>query len=85
MAHITKQEGWFEQDPIVLLNAVIETIEVVCDNLSKLNISYQDIVAVGITNQRETTVLWDSETGKPLYNAIGRYTVRFRIFNGMSI
>lgn len=70
--HITKKEGWFEQDPKVILNAVIETIEISCDNLTKLNINYEEIVTIGITNQRETTVLWDPLTGEPLYNAIGK-------------
>jgi hypothetical protein len=54
-----------------ILNSVIETINVTCDNLKKLNINYEDIVATGITNQRETTILWDAVTGKPLYNALG--------------
>ncbi|VEN59689.1 unnamed protein product [Callosobruchus maculatus] len=68
--HIIPKEGWFEQDPNVILNAVIETVDVTCDNLKKLNINHEDIVAVGITNQRETTILWDPTTGKPLYNAL---------------
>lgn len=54
-----------------ILQAVIETINVTCDNLKKLDIDPEDIVATGITNQRETTVVWDSKTGKPLYNALG--------------
>ncbi|XP_018579616.1 glycerol kinase [Anoplophora glabripennis] len=68
--HIVPREGWFEQDPMLILHSVIETIDVSCENLKKLNINYEDIVAVGITNQRETTVLWDPTTGKPLYNAL---------------
>ncbi|XP_072390839.1 glycerol kinase 3-like isoform X3 [Diabrotica undecimpunctata] len=67
---IVPKEGWFEQDPMLILHAVKETIEVTCDNLEKLNIDYADIVSVGITNQRETTVLWDKNTGLPLCNAI---------------
>nr|XP_023027859.1 glycerol kinase-like isoform X1 [Leptinotarsa decemlineata] len=67
---VVQKEGWFEQDPMLILNAVKETIDVTCDNLTKLNINYEDIIAIGITNQRETTVLWDSTTGKPLYNAL---------------
>lgn len=39
--------------------------------MKKLNISPEDIVSVGITNQRETTVVWDAKTGKPLHNALG--------------
>ncbi|XP_022918245.1 glycerol kinase 3-like isoform X2 [Onthophagus taurus] len=67
---ITVKEGWVEQDPELILHSVIETINVTCDNLMKLDISPEDIVATGITNQRETTVLWDSKSGKPLYNAL---------------
>ncbi|XP_022902215.2 glycerol kinase 3-like isoform X1 [Onthophagus taurus] len=67
---ITPFEGWVEQDAELILKAIIETIDVTCDNLQKLDVSKEDIVAIGITNQRETTVLWDSQTGKPLYNAL---------------
>lgn len=54
------------------MSAVIETINVTCDNLKKLDIDLSDIAAVGITNQRETTIVWDSTTGEPLHNAIGK-------------
>ncbi|XP_019876137.1 glycerol kinase isoform X2 [Aethina tumida] len=70
VSHIIPQEGWFEQDPMLLLQTVIDTIDVTCDNLDKLNINFENIAAIGITNQRETTVLWDKFTGKPLYNAL---------------
>lgn len=70
--HITPKEGWVEQDPMEIIHSVFETIKVTCDNLKKLDIDPEDIVAVGITNQRETTVVWDSTTGKPLYNALGK-------------
>lgn len=56
---------------MLLLQTVIDTIDVTCDNLDKLNINFENIAAIGITNQRETTVLWDKFTGKPLYNALG--------------
>lgn len=56
-----------------ILQAVRECIERTTDNLRKLDIDPGDIVAVGITNQRETTILWDKITGKPLYNAICKY------------
>ncbi|XP_015176354.1 PREDICTED: glycerol kinase-like isoform X1 [Polistes dominula] len=64
------KEGWVEQDPIEILNAVRECLRQTVFNLEQLTIDPSDIVAIGITNQRETTVVWDSVTGKPLYNAI---------------
>lgn len=73
---IVPQEGWFEQDALIILEIVKETITATCDNLEKLNIDCGDITSVGITNQRETTVLWDRTTGLPLYNAIVWMDVR---------
>jgi glycerol kinase len=59
--------GWVEHDALEIWQ---RTQEVIQGGLSKGNISPQDIVAIGITNQRETTVVWDKHTGKPVYNAI---------------
>ncbi|XP_014203524.2 glycerol kinase-like [Copidosoma floridanum] len=64
------QEGWVEQDPMEILEAVHECLNQTVENLKQLMINPADIVAIGITNQRETTIVWDSQTGKPLYNAI---------------
>ncbi|XP_063223008.1 glycerol kinase 3-like isoform X2 [Bacillus rossius redtenbacheri] len=64
------QEGWVEQDAQVLLRTVRECMERVADKLRAQGVATSDVVAVGVTNQRETTVVWDSSTGKPLYNAI---------------
>ncbi len=59
--------GWVEHDPEELYTTTIATCTQV---IKQANISVDDIVSVGITNQRETTILWDKNTGKPLYNAI---------------
>ena len=59
--------GWVEHDPMEIYQRACETIEVA---LSKANLTAQDLSAVGITNQRETTVVWNPKTGEPLYNAI---------------
>ncbi|XP_060809509.1 glycerol kinase [Amyelois transitella] len=64
------QEGWVEQDPYAILEVVTTCIQKAVEKLIDLGGSVKDIVAVGVTNQRETTIVWDRETGKPLYNAI---------------
>lgn len=61
-----------EQDPIDILEKVMETITETCEKLKTLHISPTTISAVGVTNQRETTVVWDKITGKPLYNALSK-------------
>lgn len=65
------QEGWVEQDPKEILQAVVECIKETVKKMKDIGLAVSDIKAVGITNQRETTVVWDKETGEPLHNAIG--------------
>lgn len=65
------REGWVEQDPKEILQAVIECIQETIKKMKDMGLSVSDIKAIGITNQRETTVVWDKSTGEPLYNAIG--------------
>lgn len=64
---IFPHEGWVEHDPIELLFSQTISIAECCRAVGATS---ADIAAAGITNQRETTVLWDKETGKPVYNAI---------------
>ncbi|KAL8363383.1 hypothetical protein RB601_009245 [Gaeumannomyces tritici] len=63
------ESGWHEHDPLELLSSVEECIE---QTMRKFSASRPgaSVRAVGITNQRETTVVWDSVTGEPLYNAV---------------
>uniref|UniRef100_A0AAQ5XVT7 glycerol kinase n=1 Tax=Amphiprion ocellaris TaxID=80972 RepID=A0AAQ5XVT7_AMPOC len=67
------KEGWVEEDPKEILQSVYECMERTCEKLTQLNIDISNIKAIGVTNQRETTLVWDKETGEPLYNAIGKY------------
>ncbi|RAH76865.1 ribulose kinase [Aspergillus japonicus CBS 114.51] len=62
--------GWHEQDPLEIVSSVETCIEEAVTKLEAQWLSRSDIKAVGITNQRETTIVWDSESGEPLYNAI---------------
>ncbi|KAK1169740.1 glycerol kinase-like isoform X3 [Acipenser oxyrinchus oxyrinchus] len=64
------KEGWVEQDPKQILQSVYECMERTCEKLSQLGIDISNIKAIGVSNQRETTVVWDKITGEPLYNAI---------------
>ena len=61
------QSGWVEADAISIWVSVMDVINEV---LIKANISIDDISAVGLANQRETTIVWSKETGMPVYNAI---------------
>ena len=64
---IFPQPGWVEHDPMEIWDT---TLEVSRAAMAQLGIEASDIAAIGITNQRETTVVWDKETGKPIANAI---------------
>ena len=64
---IFPKPGWVEHDPFAILESQLSTLKKV---IQKTNINSADIVGLGITNQRETTVVWDKNTGQPIYNAI---------------
>ena len=64
---IFPQPGWVEHDPIEIWNSVQNVIAGV---LIEGDVQPSEIAAIGITNQRETTVLWDKQTGEPVYHAI---------------
>ena len=64
---IYPQGGWVEHDPFDILSSQMSSVAEV---LGKAGIRPRDLAAVGITNQRETTIVWERDTGKPVYNAI---------------
>ncbi|MBP3912176.1 MAG: glycerol kinase GlpK [Niameybacter sp.] len=64
---IYPKAGWVEHDPMEIW---FTQISVATEAMQKINATASDIAAIGITNQRETTVIWDKTTGKPIYNAI---------------
>ena len=64
---ILSKPGWVEHDPLEILR---RTEEVIADALEQRGLRASDLAAIGITNQRETTVLWERKTGKPVANAI---------------
>jgi len=66
-AQICPKPGWVEHDPAEIWRNTTATIE---GALAKASLDCADLAAVGVTNQRETTLLWDKETGAPLHNAI---------------
>ncbi|MGY2063327.1 FGGY family carbohydrate kinase, partial [Nocardia gipuzkoensis] len=61
------QRGWVEHDPQTIWR---NTESVIAEVLEQNDLTAEDIAAVGVTNQRETTVVWDRSTGEPVYNAI---------------
>lgn len=60
-------DGWVEHDPMEIWSTQIAMAQ---EALLKVGLTYENISAIGITNQRETTIVWDKETGEPVYNAI---------------
>lgn len=68
---ISLNDGWLEHNPVEIIAAIRECASVVIHALPNHGFSKQDISCIGITNQRETVVVWDKLSGKPLYNAIG--------------
>lgn len=66
-AQIYPLPGWVEHDPMEIWSS---QISVLSEAMSKINCCADEIAAIGITNQRETTIVWDKDTGKPVYNAI---------------
>src|ERR1700733_8273610 len=66
-SQIFPQPGWVEHDPVEIWSSQIGTA---AEALAGAGMSAKDIAAIGITNQRETTVLWDRKTSEPIHNAI---------------
>ena len=64
---IYPKEGWVEHDPMEIWASQYGVLQEV---LAKTNIEPEQIAAIGITNQRETAIVWDKQTGEPIYNAI---------------
>lgn len=64
---IMPENGWVEHDAIEIINTQLKTLHLLIQNS---NIDIKDVDSIGITNQRETTVIWDKKTGKPVFNAI---------------
>ena len=64
---IFPQAGWVEHDPEEIWTS---QISVAVEALGRIELRPRDVVGIGITNQRETTIVWDRETGRPVYNGI---------------
>ncbi len=64
---IYPQPGWIEHNPMEIWSS---QLSVATEAMHLAGLTYSDIAGIGITNQRETTVIWDKNTGKPIYNAI---------------
>jgi len=64
---IYPKPGWVEHDPKVILSSQLRAL---AGAFEKSGLSATDIAGIGVTNQRETTIVWDKYTGEPVYNAI---------------
>ena len=64
---IFPRPGWVEHNPMEIWSS---QASVIAEAITSIDINGENIAAIGITNQRETTVVWDAETGEPVYNAI---------------
>ena len=64
---IFPKPGWVEHNPMEIWSS---QASVIAEAITSIGINSQNIAGIGITNQRETTIVWDAETGEPVYNAI---------------
>lgn len=67
LSQLYPHPGWVEQDPMEIYSS---QYGVMVEALARSGVSIDEIAAIGITNQRETTIIWDKNTGRPIYNAI---------------
>ena len=72
---IVNEKGWVEHDPAEIIE---NTVAVCGDVLAKAGVNPGDVAAIGISNQRETSMMWDKATGRPIYK-IGRASCRERV------
>ena len=66
-AQIFPNDGWVEHNPEEIWQSVVQVLN---ESIKRFNLITSDIASIGITNQRETVVIWEKKTGKPIYNAI---------------
>lgn len=64
---IINASGWVEHNPVEIINNTVQSVK---DLVTKSGIQKEEIIGLGISNQRETAMVWDSETGEPVYNAV---------------
>ncbi|HBR08367.1 MAG TPA: glycerol kinase, partial [Clostridiales bacterium] len=64
---IYPKPGWVEHDPMDILDSQLRALS---EAFAKSGVKASEVAGIGITNQRETTIVWDRKTGRPVYNAI---------------